>query len=175
MIVVLDASVFVKWLLQDRERDADTDHATAVVEAVVTGRIAAVQPVHWLAEVGGVIARLSPKTAEEDVALLQALDLPVSDAPAVLRRACRLAIALNHHLFDTLYHAVALEVEDATLVTADRRYLKKARRVGRTIDLVEWQTAVWADGSAGAAFGEDTLARRAAARGQLRARVGRLP
>ena len=39
MTVVLDASVFVKWLLQDRERETDTDHATAVVEAVVTGRI----------------------------------------------------------------------------------------------------------------------------------------
>jgi predicted nucleic acid-binding protein len=139
LIVVLDASVFVKWLLQDQEREADTDQATAVVEAVVTGCIAAVQPVHWLAEVGGVMARLSPKTAEDDVALLQALGLSVSDEPAVLRRACRLAIELKHHLFDTFYHAVALEVEDATLVTADRRYLKKARRVGRIIDLAEWQ------------------------------------
>lgn len=141
MIVVLDASVFVKWLLQDREREADTDQATAVVEAVVTGRIAAVQPVHWLAEVGGVMARLSPKTAEDDVAMLQALDLSVSDEPAILRRACRLAIDLKHHLFDTLYHAVALEVENATLVTADRRYRKKARHVGRIIHLAEWQEA----------------------------------
>jgi predicted nucleic acid-binding protein len=142
LIVVLDASVFVKWLLQDREREADTDQATTVVEAVVTGRIAAVQPVHWLAEVGGVMARLSPKTAEDDVAMLQALGLSVSDEPVILRRACRLAIDLNHHLFDTLYHAVALETADATLVTADRRYLDKARQLGRIINLAEWQEAV---------------------------------
>ena len=141
MTVVLDASVFVKWLLQDRERETDTDHATAVVEAVVTGRIAAIQPVHWLVEVGGVIARLSPKTAEEDIAMLQGLSLLVSDEPPALRRACRLAIDLNHHLFDTLYHAVALETANATLVTADQRYLNKARQVGRIVALAEWQSA----------------------------------
>ena len=139
---MLDASVFIKWLLQDREREADTNQATAVVEAVITGRIDVVQPVHWLAEVGGAVTRLSPKTAEDDVVMLQALGLPLLDEPAVLRRACRLAIELDHHLFDTLYHAVALEIEDTTLLTADRRYLRKARRVGRLIDLTEWQTAV---------------------------------
>ena len=141
MILVLDASVFIKWLLQDRERETDTDIATAVVEAVVTGRTAAIQPVHWLVEVGGVIARLSPKTAEDDIAMLQGLSLFVSDEPAIVRRACRLAIELNHHLFDTLYHAVALETADATLVTADQRYLNKARRMGRIIALAEWQSA----------------------------------
>ena len=141
MILVLDASVFIKWLLQDRERETDTDLATAVVEAVVTGRIAAIQPVHWLAEVGGVIARLSPKTAEDDIAMLQGLSLLVSDEPLLLRRACRLAIELNHHLFDTLYHAVALETANATLVTADQRYLNKARQMGRLIALAEWQSA----------------------------------
>ncbi len=139
MTVVLDASVFVKWLLQDREREADTDHATAIIEAGATGRTGAMQPVHWLAEVGGVITRLSPHTAEDDVTMLQALNLPVSDDPVVLRRACRLAIELNHHLFDTLYHAVALETGNATLVTADRRYLNKARHVGRIVDLTEWR------------------------------------
>jgi len=140
LTLVLDASVFVKWLLQDRERETDTDRATAVVEAVVTGRIAAMQPIHWLAEVGGAITRLSPDTAEDDVIMLQALNLPVSDDPVVLRRACRLAIELRHHLFDTLYHAVALETDQATLVTADYRYLNKARRVGRIVDLTEWET-----------------------------------
>jgi len=34
-----------------------------------------------------------------------------------------------HHLFDTLYHAVALE-EGATLVTADAAYFAKAKDLG---------------------------------------------
>ena len=46
-----------------------------------------------------------------------------------LRRAADLSIALNHHLFDTLYHAVALE-EGATLVTADAAYFGKAKDLG---------------------------------------------
>ena len=47
----------------------------------------------------------------------------------VLKRAADLSIALNHHLFDTLYHAVALE-EGATLVTADTAYFGKAKDLG---------------------------------------------
>jgi hypothetical protein len=31
---------------------------------------------------------------------------------------------LKQHLFDTYYHAVALEAEDATLITVDERYLR---------------------------------------------------
>jgi predicted nucleic acid-binding protein len=40
-----------------------------------------------------------------------------------------IAVGLNHHLFDTLYHAVALE-EGATLVTADEAYFAKAKQLG---------------------------------------------
>ena len=36
-------------------------------------------------------------------------------------RAIELAQQLDHHLFDTLFHAVALSVTGATLVTADHR------------------------------------------------------
>jgi predicted nucleic acid-binding protein len=48
---------------------------------------------------------------------------------SVLRRAADLSISLKHHLFDTLYHAVALE-EGATLVTADEAYFAKAKHLG---------------------------------------------
>jgi predicted nucleic acid-binding protein len=58
--------------------------------------------------------------------MLAALEFPTTDDPNVIRRATRLAIETNHHLFDTLYHAVALEHEDAVLVTADDRYYGKA-------------------------------------------------
>jgi hypothetical protein len=41
-----------------------------------------------------------------------------------------LAIRLNHHVFDTLYHAVALSVPQTTLVTADETYYRKAQAFG---------------------------------------------
>ena len=54
---------------------------------------------------------------------------------AVYATACDLAIRLNHPLFDTLYHAVALHTPDATLVTADRRYFDKAQSIGQIVQL----------------------------------------
>ena len=37
MIVVLDASVILKWLLEDPAREPDTEKAWAVIESVVRG------------------------------------------------------------------------------------------------------------------------------------------
>ena len=138
MIVVLDASVVLKWMFEDPARERDTEKAFAVIESVVRGRQEILQPVHWLAEVAAVAARLTPQTALRDVEMLAALEFPATDDPNVMRRATNLAIETNHHLFDTLYHAVALENEDAMLVTADDRYYVKAERYGMISALRDW-------------------------------------
>ncbi len=139
MIVVLDASVILKWLLEDPVREPDTEKALALVESVVRGGLEVLQPVHWLVEVAAVAARLVPQTAVSDVEMLAALEFPTTDNPNVIRRATRLAIETNRHLFDTLYHAVALEHEDALLLTADDRYYKKAERYGSIASLRDWE------------------------------------
>ena len=139
MTVVVDASVVIKWLLQDPEREADTAKATQLMESVTKGEQAALQPVHWLAEVGAVLARESSETAADDITMLCELELPVVDDPLVLRRGVELATELKQHLFDTYYHAVALETEDAVLITADERYLRAARGKGRIVHLSEWR------------------------------------
>ncbi len=139
MIVVLDASVVLKWLLEDPAREPDTEKAFALVESIVRGKLEVLQPVHWLAEVAAVAARLAPQTAVRDVEMLAALEFSTTDDPNVIRRATRLAIETNHHLFDTLYHAVALEQEDALLVTADDRYYGKAERYGTIAALRDWE------------------------------------
>jgi predicted nucleic acid-binding protein len=136
--LVIDASVIVKWLLNDPERERDTEVASRLVEAVVEGRETVLQPIHWLVEVGAVLARLSPATAADDLAMLRAHDLATTDDFTVLRRGCELAVELDQHLFDTLYQAVALEAPEGLLVTADERYLRRARSAGRTIGLAEW-------------------------------------
>jgi predicted nucleic acid-binding protein len=136
--LVVDASVVVKWLLQDPENEADTDKATRLMRSVTTGDQNAAQPVHWLAEVGAVLSRQSPETAEDDIALLCGLELPVVDDPLVLCRGVQLATELKQHLFDTYYHAVALETPDAVLVTADERYLRAAKEKGRIVLLADW-------------------------------------
>jgi predicted nucleic acid-binding protein len=92
-------------------------------------------------EVGEVLSCLSPTSAADDVVMLRALELPVTDDPHILRRACELAIRLDQHLFHTLYHAVALETADSVLITADDRYLRAAGSRGRIMSLAEWTGA----------------------------------
>jgi hypothetical protein len=50
-----------------------------------------------------------------------------------------LSVELKQHLFDTYYHAVALETPDAILITSDTRYLRAARGKGRIVDLMDWE------------------------------------
>ena len=140
-MIVLDASVMLKWLLEDPTTEPDTDKATALIEAVIRGEMQILQPVHWLAEVAAVLARLSPQTAFADVDLLTAMEFPTIDEPSVMRRATTLAIETGQHVFDTLYHAVALEHDDATLITADDRYRRKAENQGRIAALRNWAAA----------------------------------
>jgi len=117
--VVVDASVILRWLLEDPAKEPDTEKALALIDAVIHGKLEILQPVHWLIEVAAVATRLTPQTACADVELLSAMQFPTSDDPNVLLRATALAIETVHHLFDTLYHAVALEHDGAVLVTAD--------------------------------------------------------
>jgi predicted nucleic acid-binding protein len=139
VIAVIDASVIVKWLLQDPQREAGTDKATQLMERVANGEQPVLQPTHWIVEVGAVLARESSGTAVDDIGMLTALELPTTDDPEVLRRGLELAMELKQHLFDTYYHGVALGTSECTLITADERYLRAARTKGKIVHLMEWE------------------------------------
>ena len=139
MIAVIDASVVIKWLLQDPEREAGTEKATQLMELVTNGEQPVLQPTHWLVEVSAVLARESPGTAVDDVGMLTALELPTTNELPVLRRGVELAMELKQHFFDSYYHGVALETPDGVLITADERYLRAARAQGNIVSLMEWK------------------------------------
>lgn len=140
--VVLDASVIVKWVFPDRAREAHADRAVGVLRAVHAGRLAVVEPPHWLAEVAAVVTRLAPDRAREVVGLMHAMEFPVLDELEVYLEATRLSAESGQHLFDTLYHAVALRRPGASLVTADERYYRTARRAGRVLLLKDFVVPV---------------------------------
>lgn len=133
MRVVADASVVVKWLLPVRDDEGDVEQALDLLRAVRRDAVTLYAPPHWLAEAAAVVSRLSPATAEDDIADLYAMAVKVVDSERVYLAACRLSRDLDHHLFDTLYHAVALSVDAAVLVTADERYFAKAAGQGRLL------------------------------------------
>ncbi len=134
MRVVVDASVAVKWVLSDPAAEVDADRALELLRQIRSARVTPLQPPHWLAEVAAVISRLYPDVARRAVELLYAMELPVVDDLEIYSRACDLAERLNRHVFDTLYHAVALE-HDLPLITADDHYYRKARNLGKLIRL----------------------------------------
>jgi predicted nucleic acid-binding protein len=135
--LVVDASVAVKWFFPDAVVEADADKAADLLRSIRDGRVDLVQPPHWFAEVIAVIARLRPDVAVEAIDLLDSMELQTIGDAAIYKRAAQLGLRLDQHLLDTLYHAVAME-EDAVLLTADERYLRKARALGRIMRLNDW-------------------------------------
>ena len=128
MRLVVDATVAVKWFLR-RPDENFLSEAEAIANLIDAAETELFTPSHWIAEVVAVVARLEPSIAGDAIKLLTDMrPVPIASI-RVLSRAAELSFELNHHLFDTLYHAVALEVE-GTLVTADERYFAKAMPFG---------------------------------------------
>lgn len=140
--VVADASVAVKWFLPPTEAEQSQDRAVALLQGVKSGEIALREPPHWLAEVAAVLCRLAPATVRQDIEDLCAMRTLVVETAEVYVAASKLAVSLDQHLFDTLYHAVALLTPDCTLVTADERYYDKAREAGAIVLLRDFDPAV---------------------------------
>jgi predicted nucleic acid-binding protein len=135
--LVVDASVIIKWVFPDAESEENAEEALAILQAIHRGEVNLLQPPHWLVEAAAVITRLQPDRAEQAIELLDAMELPVAFDISILKRASRIGRDLDHHLFDTLYHAVALE-RDCTLVTADDTYARKAHPLGKLLRLRDW-------------------------------------
>ncbi len=138
LVVVADASVLVKWLVPPKSAELHVREAFDLMAKVRADTVSLVQPPHWLAEVAAVLARLTPDTAADDVTELNALGLPVDGSAQVYRRAVSLAHRYGQHVFDTLYHAVALERPGAVFVTADERYCRATVAEGAILRLADW-------------------------------------
>ena len=129
MKLVVDASVALKWFLVGQPTELHVPEAEAVAAAIERSGTELFAPVHWTAEVVSVLARTKPGSVDDALLVLDEIRPVVTASASILKRAADLAITLNHHLFDTLYHAVALE-EGATLVTGDEAYFNKAKNLG---------------------------------------------
>jgi len=139
MILVVDASVALKWFFQTRDDEPDSDLALAILAGVVEDRIQLLQPPHFISEVAAVLAREKPEQAPDDIADLLRIECAFADTLDTYATAIDLSIRCRHHLFDTLYHAVALSTPGAMLLTADRRYYDKACGLGRIVWLADFR------------------------------------
>ena len=136
---VIDASVAVKWFIPDATIETDVDRALQLLARAQRDEARFLQPPHWVSEVAAVLVRLAPRTVGSSVEALMALAfVKTANDVGHYQRAISLALKLDHHLFDTLYHAVALK-EKATLITADKKYYDKAKRMGSILMLEEFE------------------------------------
>jgi predicted nucleic acid-binding protein len=126
------------WYL-DPSVEHDIAAARTIARALRAGRIEVLQPPHWLAEVAAVTARLFLREAEAIVDDLCQLELETATGSAIYQQAVQLAVDTGTHVFDALYHAVALGDPAAIFVTADKRYYKAARRFGQIVLLDQWR------------------------------------
>ena len=129
---VLDASVALKWFFADRADEPLIPPAISLLQRFQADGDRFLCPPHFMAEMAAVLARESPDTANDSVNDLLTMTWETMADEAVYRRAIVLAETLDHHLFDTLYHAVGL-VHGATLVTDDAKYFKKAKALGAIV------------------------------------------
>jgi predicted nucleic acid-binding protein len=138
MKLVVDASVALKWYLNHREAEQDVERAAAVGRAIEKPNARLFSPTHWVLEVVSVLARIEPELAEVAIRELADIGPTIVNGSNVISRAARMASDLKRHMFDTMYHAVAIEC-GAQLVTADLQYFNSARHLGHIISLPRFE------------------------------------
>lgn len=137
-VIVVDASVAIKWFVVESPDEGDRAEALELLRAYRDDRLDFYQPPIWRAEVLAVLSRIVPDRVEQHTWKLLAFDHTEAAGISVYLKAVQLSIQLNHHLFDTIYHAAALTHPSATLITADDKYRIKAEPLGRVLPLKRW-------------------------------------
>lgn len=143
MALVVDASVGLKWVLQERD--------SHLAQALATGEEALLVPDFWLNEACNVLwlqvrkKAFSADEAREGLALLRAQVEPTPTADLDLHDvALEIGLATDHSTYDTLYLAFAVAVGARGVVVADGPFVRDMRRhpdpslAAMLIPLDEW-------------------------------------
>ena len=119
MRVVVDASVAVKWLVPE---DGSDRAASLRTEELFAPRLIRAEVANTLATLER-RGEMSPADAAVAFALFQDAPVRIIDTDEGLERtALAMALRLRHPVYDCIYLSLAERI-DATLVTADRRFI----------------------------------------------------
>lgn len=130
--VTIDASVAVRWILDDEPSRAG---ALVLRSSLEAGRVVAVEPPHLLLEVAGALdravrdGRIDGALARGALAALEAVAFDVAPPAALAIDAFEIASSAGLRVSDAAYVACAAR-NHAQLITADRRQLEAAERHG---------------------------------------------
>jgi predicted nucleic acid-binding protein len=135
--LVVDASVGVKWQLDDEEH---VDKAEAIKRAFVQRALSLIVPVifavEWANALNVAIARgrFPAEAWREALEDLDALQIVVGNPPGLLLEAWQMARLYGRTVYDGLYLALA-KIEHCELVTGDRKPFNAVRP---HLDWVRW-------------------------------------
>jgi predicted nucleic acid-binding protein len=138
MILVPDASVILKWVLE-KEDEPGYSQALKLQEALLAEEVEIRLPTLWRYEVGNVLGLKKPRMAAELMSALLAYEF--DEVP--LRTDYALDVVAHMQdvpgvtFYDSAYHVLALRTKGLYL-TADAAYLKRAKRKGHVELLNEW-------------------------------------
>ncbi len=139
MIIVPDASVILKWVLE-KSSEPDQVQSRWLQAAMLANHVEIQLPTLWRFEVGNVLGLKQPTLATELLSVLLAFDfeevsLGKEYAQEVLEHMREVR---GVTFYDAAYHVLALRVKGLYL-TADLAYVKKAKRKGNVSLLAEWE------------------------------------
>jgi len=135
-LFVPDASVLLKWALRSPDEES-AESALALKSAWLQGRVEIAVPSLWAFEVGNVLGLKQPSIAP---LLLQALlDLALPEAGPQEYAPVMFKLMRQHEVtfYDAAYHGLAIW-RGGTMLTADRRYVTRARSSGSAALIGEW-------------------------------------
>jgi predicted nucleic acid-binding protein len=131
--LIVDASIAVKWLV-------DEEHGAEAI--ALFDRDLLIAPDLLPTEVrNALLTRVrrglnSPEEARRAEAEIGSFEIALVPTASLLGRAFELGLSLAHPIYDCVYLALALERE-LTLVTADRRFARVARRLAELSGRIE--------------------------------------
>ncbi|MGB2726861.1 MAG: type II toxin-antitoxin system VapC family toxin [Halobacteriota archaeon] len=127
-MIILDASVVVKWFSEEEY----TDKALAIRERIRVGEERVFVPDLLLYELANAL-KYNPSFDANDVsdAITSIFDMDVdivTPIPEIVNSAVTLAFEYNITVYDAFYIALAKDLE-LTLITADRRLCERVRDI----------------------------------------------
>ena len=140
MIIVPDASVILKWVLE-KASESDQVQARWLQEAILADQVEIrILPTLWRFEVGNVLGLKQPKLAKELFSVL--MDYEFEEVPLGNDYAQEVLEHMREvngvTFYDAAYHVLALRMKGLYL-TADLAYVKKTKRKGHVALLAEWE------------------------------------
>lgn len=134
MIRVIDASVALKWIVEEANSELALEVLRRSAGGPGTGD-SLIAPEFVLIEIANVLRRkvgageIAEGQAHEAMRSVPSLFHDLVGAAELSEQALRIAIELNHPALDCSYLACALAA-DAVLVTADEKFIAKCSRGG---------------------------------------------